>query len=186
MAALFSQQKIGEETVQRYLEAGKAVSTHGVKGELKVIPYTDDAETLCRVRTLYLDPEGARAVGVLSARPHKNAALLMLEGYDSIETARKLLDRTFWLDRSTLRLPAGAVFIADLIGLTAVDADDASRIYGSVTDVTNNGAHDIYHILLENGKTGMVPAAGGMVVSVDLEGGRLRIRPVTGLFDDAY
>ena len=170
----------------RYLEAGKIVSTHAVHGTLKVMPWCDSPRVLCGLKKLYLDEKGSNSLEIEEARPHKNGALIKFRGYDDIETARKLIERVLWLDREDLELEEDTIFVADLIGLSAVDAEDTSKVYGQVVDVTNNGAQDIYHILLENGKTGMIPAAGGMVQGIDLDSGLVRILPVEGLFDNAY
>ena len=170
----------------RFLEAGKVVSTHAVRGEVKVLPWSDSPHALCGLKELYLDNSGRQPLTVESARPHKNFALIKFRGYDDIDTSRKLIERVLWLDRRDITLEPGEHFIADLIGLTAIDADDDSVSYGAVIDITDNGAHDVYHIRLDNGKIGMVPAAGGIVAEINTDRGFISIRPVEGLFDYAY
>lgn len=171
--------------MRQYLEAGKIVTTHGVHGEVRVYVWCDSAALFCRLKKIYLDDAGRQALDVEAVRPHKNMALLKLKGFDSIETSRKLIDRILYLDREDISLPEGTHFVSDLIGMQVVDADTPDRHYGSLIDVTDNGAHDVYHIQMADGKIGMVPAAGGMVVALDFEKQEIQIRPVKGLLDDA-
>lgn len=171
--------------MKKYLEAGKAVSTHGIAGEVKIFPWCDSADVLRGIKRLFLDGDGKRFLEVVSVRVHKNMALVRFKNFDDINEARKLIDRVLYLDRGDVPLEEGAHFVSDLIGIKVVDADDASLVYGTLADVTQTNAHDLYHIALPGGKTGLLPAVKEMVVSVDVPGGEMRIRPVKGLFDDA-
>lgn len=170
--------------MKKYLEAGKAVTTHGIKGELKIYPWCDSAEVLCGLKKLYLDESGQRLVEIETAREHMNMALIKFKGFDGIDEARKLIDRVLYLDRADLNIAPGTHFVVDLIGLRVVDADDETKLYGSISDVTENGAHEIYHIELASGGVGLVPAVKEMVHSIDIEAGVVKIRPVKGLLGD--
>lgn len=172
--------------MKKYLEAGKVVSTHGIGGEVKIYPMGDSAETLRGVKKLFLDSDGKRFLEVLSVRIHKNMALVRLKNFNDITEARKLIDRVFFVDRSDVPVEEGAYFVADLIGLRVIDADDPSIEYGTLRDVTQTSAHDLYHIALKSGKTGLLPAVAEMVVAIDPGAGEIRIRPAKGLFDYAY
>ncbi|MEG2182025.1 MAG: ribosome maturation factor RimM [Oscillospiraceae bacterium] len=169
--------------MKQFLEVGKPVTTHGVLGELKVYPWCDDANLLCKQKVLFLDGEGKLPLRILSAREHGKMALVKFEGYETIEKARLLIDKTLWVDRDKVALPEGAHFIADIIGLTAINLETGTAC-GKVVDVTDNGAHDIYHIVLENGKTAMIPAVKEFIKKVDIENGRLEISPIKGLLND--
>lgn len=171
--------------MKQFLEAGKAVATHGIQGELRVYPWSDSALDLCKLKTVYLDEQGKRALPVESARVHKSMALMKFQGFDSIEEARKLIDRVFYLNRDDLTLRQDSFFIADLIGMRVVDADDAHVQYGTLHDVTNNGAYDIYHIQMPGDKIGMVPAVNEMIIEINTESNVMRIRPAKGLLSDA-
>ena len=170
--------------MKQFLEAGKAVTTHGIKGELKLYPWCDSAHDLCKLKKLYLDDKGHRPVKIESAHVHKNMVLVKFEGYNTIEEARKLIGQIFYLDRNSIELPEGVHFVVDLIGLTVIDADYPDTVYGTLIDVTETGAHGIYHIKIANGHIGMIPAVKEMIISIDVEGGTMKIRPPKGLFDD--
>ena len=169
--------------MKQYLEAGQAVTTHGVMGEIKLYPWCDSAETLKKVKKMYLDPDGKNTVTVLSVKTVKNMNMLKLEGCDSIEQARKYIDRVFYVDRKDLKLPQGRYFISDLIGLSVEHADTGAKL-GELCDVTNNGAHDLYHVRLENGDIRMIPAVPAFVTAVDIENGKVAVRPIKGMLDD--
>lgn len=166
------------------MEAGKAVSTHGIAGELKFYPWCDSAEVLRGIKKLFLDSEGKRFLEVVSVRVHKNMALIKFKNFNDINESRKLIDRVLYLDRDDIKLDEGAYFVADLLGMRIIDADDPAIEYGTLREVTNNGAHDLYHVALKAGKTGLIPAVKEMIISMDLDAGVIRIRPVKGLFDD--
>ena len=170
--------------LKKYLEAGKFVTTHGVLGELKAYPYCDSAEFLCGFSLLYPAANGGRPWRVASARAHKGMALLKLEGVDGMDAARALVGRLVYIDRSDAQLPEGSWFIQDIIGLQVVDAG-TGKVYGTVTDVINNGAGDIYEIRTPEGKTVLFPAVEQFLEQIDPAGGVVRVKPIGGMFDDA-
>lgn len=167
---------------KQYLECGKIVGTHGVVGELKVQPWCDSPDELVGLARLYFD-RGATPIQVRGARAHKSMALLKVEGVDTAEQAAALRGRVLYLDRADLPLAEGEFFIQDLMGLSVVDADDGHR-YGVLSDVTQTGANDVYHITFEDGSVRLIPVIDEVVIETDLEAGILRIRPLKGLFDD--
>lgn len=169
---------------KKYLEAGKLVTTHGVMGELKVYPYCDSAEFLCGFERLYPSPQGGRPWRVESARAHKGMVLLKLEKVDGMAAARALVGQTVYIDRDDVQLPEGSWFLQDIIGLQVVDAGTGA-VYGTVTDVTNNGAGDIYEIRTPEGRTVLFPAVKPFLEEIDPEGGVVRVKPIGGMFDDA-
>lgn len=170
--------------MQRYLEVGKIVSTHGIAGEMKIYPWADSASALIKLKNVFWDPDGKNSVRVVSARTHKNMLLLKVEGVDSIESARRFIERTVYADRDEVIMENGSFFVVDLIGLEAVNSSDGSHI-GTLCDVTNTGVQDIYHIKLDSGEVRMVPAVPFFVKEVDLEHGLVRIEPIEGLLEDA-
>lgn len=174
----------GAEMQKRYLEAGKFVTTHGVMGELKAYPYCDSAEFLCGFDRLYPAPGGGHPWRVEAARAHKGMALLKLEGVDSLDAARPLVDRLFYIDREDVDLPEGTRFIQDIIGLRVLDAATGEE-YGTVADVTNAGAGDIYEIRTPDGRSVLFPAVPEFLAQVSPEQGFVKIRPIGGMFDDA-
>ena len=85
--------------MKKYLEVGKIVNTHGIRGELKLQLWCDDAEYLKRFKTLYFDENGNKSIRLLSVRPHKNAAIIKLEGVDNMDSAEQLKNSILFADR---------------------------------------------------------------------------------------
>lgn len=169
--------------IKEFLEIGQVVGTHGVRGELRVDPWCDTPEFFKRFKTLYFDNMGGSAVKVISSRAHGNIVLLCLDGVKSVEEATALRGRVIFMRRKDAKLPEGSYFIAELIGCIAVDADDESIVFGEVSQVSRTGANDVWHIN-KNGREYLLPAIPDVVVNVDVVKGKVRIRPLKGIFDD--
>ena len=169
--------------MKRFLECGKIVTTHGLRGEVKVQPWCDSPEELAEWETLYLD-KGDTEVTVERARVQKNMVILKLAGVDRVEDAQLLRGRILYLDRTMEELEEGVYYIQDLLGIEVRDADTGT-LYGELVDVTETGANDVYHIRFADGKVRLIPAIPQVVISVDVEAARMEIRPLEGLFDDA-
>ena len=164
-----------------YLEAGQIVGTHGVRGEVRVQPWCDSPQQLATFKKLYWDAEGKKPVKV-KGRPHKNIALLTLEGITTVESAQVLRGKMLYVDRRDIKLPKGHYLVQDLIGLTVVDAD-TGETYGTLTDVSQTGANAVYHMATDKGEV-LIPAIPDVVVSIDLKKDTLYLRPMKGLLDD--
>ena len=165
---------------KRFLECGKIVSTHGLRGEVKVLPWCDGPEALLPIGTFYLDG-GATPMKAEKCRVQKNMVLLKLEGVDTPEAAQALRGRVLWLDREEDTLAEGQYYIQDLIGLTVEDAD-SGRVYGTLRDVTETGANDVYHVAFPDGTVQLIPAIPQVIAAIDVDGGKMLIRPLEGLF----
>ena len=168
--------------LKKYLETGKIVAVRGLKGEVKVYPWNDDPEELLDFDVLYLN-KGKNALQVEDAWVQGTMVIIKFEGIDSIEQAQDLRGKILYLDRDDVELEEGQHFVQDLLGLEVVDADDG-HVYGKLTDVTKTGANDVYHITFPDGKIHLIPKIPQVVISVDVEAGRMVIRPLEGLFDD--
>ena len=171
--------------IKPYLELGQIVGTHGVRGELRVNPWCDSPDFARRFKTLYFDKNGEQPVKVLSCRPHGNIVLLRLEGVETVEAAEKLRHKMLYLNREDAGLAPGTWFIEELIGCAALDADDGHR-YGTLTEVSQTGANDVWHITAEDGREYLLPAIPDVVIDADVANDRVLIRPLKGIFDDAY
>ena len=112
---------------KRYLEAGQIVNTHGVRGEVRIQPWADEAAFLTRFRRFYID--GA-PVKVRSCRVHKQMCVAALEGVEDVNAAMALKGKVLFIDREDARLPAGTVFLQDIIGARCVD--ETGRELGTV------------------------------------------------------
>ncbi len=162
----------------RFLDAGEIVGTHGIRGEVKILPWADGPEFLQEFQTLYLDGE-ARAVE--SCRVHKSLLLVKLRGVDSVEAAQRLRGRVVQIDRESVTLAEGTVFIADLIGLPVFA--EGERL-GALKEVLTLPANDVY-VVEGGGKRWMIPAVSEFLERVDVEAGEIHVRLIEGLESDA-
>lgn len=169
--------------IKPFLEIGKIVGTHAIKGEVRVQPWCDSGEFMKSFKTLYLDKEGKTQVKILQCRPHGNVVIVKIEGVDTPEQAQKMRGKVLFIKRSDAKLKKGQVFIAELIGCTAFDADDETKIYGKISDVSQTGANDVWHITDENKKEFLIPVIPQVVIETDVEHDRVVIRPLKGIFD---
>lgn len=170
--------------LKEFLEAGKIVGTHGIKGELRVEPWCDSPEFFAQLRTLYFNA-GAEKVEITASRVHKNLVLVQLQGVSTIEQADTLRGKVLYLRRGDVTLPKDRYFIADLIGMQVYHANNEDICYGTLTDVLKTGANDVYQITGENEKNYLIPVIDQVVIETDIPGRRLRILPMKGMFDDA-
>lgn len=162
------------------LQIGKITSVFGIKGEVKVQPWCDSPELLCEFDTLYW--KSGTPVKIESSRVQKNMVVMKIEGVDDPDAAQKLRNHVLYMDRNDVELDEGSYFIADLIGLTVVDSRDG-KVYGILSDVTETGANDVYHITDEDGRLLLIPAIPEVVDEVDIENGVMKITPLNGLFE---
>ena len=167
---------------KRFLECGKIVTIHGIKGEIRVQPWCDDAAFLTEFDTLYFD-NGQTPVSITHARPHKNVVVMKLHGIDTPEAAAALRGKVLFVDRELVSLADGEYFVQDLIGCKVLDAD-TGHDYGVIYDSRPTGANDVYYLRDEQGVERLVPAIPDVVLERDLDAGVIRIRPLEGLFDD--
>lgn len=167
---------------KQFLETGKIVGTHGIKGEVRIDPWCDSPEFLCCFKRLYLDESGETFVDVKS-RPHKNITLTKIKGVDTIEDAERLRGKIVYINRNDIELEEGVNFVQDLIGLEIKDADNGT-VYGKLTDVIYTGANDVYEITDDNGKKYLAPVIDEVIVETNVDEGYVLIHAMKGLFDD--
>jgi 16S rRNA processing protein RimM len=167
---------------KRYLEVGKIVGTHGVKGAARVQVWADDNDFLKQFKYLYTNENGENKLTVLRVQPHGNISIVTFKGVDSIEQAESFRNTVLYIDRKDVKLPDGRYFITDLIGVTVYDADSGT-VYGEITDVSQTGANDVWHIK-KNDKEYLIPVIDEVLVSVDIEKESAYIKPLKGIFDD--
>ena len=168
--------------LKQYLEAGKIVGTHGVRGEMRVECWCNTPAFLSKFKTLYLD-EGKSPLSV-TCRPHKSIVLLTVKGVSSIEEADAYRGRILYIDRADVHLSKGEHFVQDIIGLRVTDAD-TDEVYGTVTDVLKTGSNDVYEMRGTDNKLYYIPVIPDIIDRLDFEAGAAYIHPMKGLFDDA-
>ena len=158
---------------KRFLEAGQIVSTHGIAGEVKILPWCDGPEFLKDFDTFYIE---GTAFPVEQARIHKNMLLCKLSGVDDMNAAQVMKNKVVCIDRSDARIPEGRVFISDLIGLP-VYAD--GQEIGVLKDVYTGPANDVY--IVKGEKEYMIPAVSEFLEDVNVDEGYVRVRLIEGM-----
>lgn len=164
---------------KEYLEAGKIVTTHGIRGEVKIMPYTDTPELLCEFDRLFIGKDKSELY-IERARVAKNMVIAKIEGIDTVEAAEKYRNKVLFMHRDDLELDEDTYFIQDLIDMEVKDAD-SGFVYGKITDVLQNGANDVY--VIKGDREYLVPAIPDVVISTDIDSNIMQIRPLDGLFD---
>lgn len=166
---------------KQFIEAGKIVGTHGVKGEMRVEPWVDSPEFLKKFKKLYLD-EGKADLGLLTSRVHKNLLLITVEGIESATQADTMRGKIVYFDRSDAKLPKNRYFISDLLGLEVYDGNNG-QYYGKLVDVFATGANNVYKIVKGENEF-LFPAVDHMIKLTDIDAGRMEVLPIAGIFDD--
>jgi 16S rRNA processing protein RimM len=159
----------------KYLEAGMVVNTHGLGGEVKIQPWADSPSFLAGIERYYI---GGAPVRVLSARVHNNCVIAALEGVYDIDSAIKMKRKTVFIDRNDARLEEGRHFIADLIGLRAVDAQTGLDL-GAVSDIINLPSNDVY--VISGNREILVPAVPEFIIETNIADGYVKIRLIEGM-----
>ncbi len=158
----------------QFLEAGRIVNTHGVRGEVKIEPWADSPEFLRGFQTIYIDGSPLK---VLSARVHKNMLIALLEGCEDIHAAMRLKNRVVYINRDDAVLPEGGFFIADLIGASVVEEN--GREVGRLTEVLDLPAGNVYVVRGE--REHMIPAVPEFILHTDVEKGIVTVRLIEGM-----
>lgn len=166
-----------------FLEIGQIVSTQGIRGEVRVKPWCDEPAFLTEFDTLYFDEQGKQPIEVESGWVNKHVVVLKLRGIDTVEQARTYRNRVLYMDRSEVELDENTYFIQDLIGMQVVDAD-SGKSYGTLVEVTQTGANDVYHIENDHGQRSMIPAVPLIIKETNLEENCMKITPIPGLFEE--
>lgn len=158
------------------ITAGKIVNTHGVRGEVKLLPQGVDAEILSGCGTLLI---GGTPFTPTACREHKGCLLVKLEGIDDMDAALALKGKTVSVRKADAPLPEGGYFDEELVGLTARDAATGEAI-GTVEEVLNYPAHKIYAV--RGGKDEyLIPAVPAFIAGIDLAAGVMDVHVWEGL-----
>ena len=165
-----------------YLELGKIVSTHGLRGEFKVELWCDGLDFAAQFPTLYLGAQHD-ILTITSCRGMNAQAIFKAEGFDHVDTAKTLVGKTLWFARKDAVLPEGSFFEDDLIGLSVVEFT-SGETYGKITQVCRTGANDVYAMKDKNGLEKLFPAIPQVVKNIDIQAGTMAISPIPGIFDD--
>ena len=160
------------------IKVGKIVTAVGIKGEVKIYPYTDYPERFEELDRVYA---GKEVLEIEKVRYQKNMVIVKFKSVADRNAAEKLRDTFVTIDSDDLReLDEDEFFIFDLIGLEAVDQE--GKHLGKVTDVIQNTAQDLYEITDDKGKKYLIPAVYEFVTDININDGIMKINPIEGLF----
>lgn len=165
----------------KYLEIGQIVNTFGIKGMVKIKPFTDDINRFDRLKKIYIsNKNGKKEYQIQEVKYHKNMVLMKLEGVDTPEQADLLRQSYLLVDRADEEpLEEGVYYIVDLLGLEVYTDDN--KLLGKVEDIFNTGSNDIYVVKDEMGKQILLPGIPEVLKNVDLEKGRITVHLIPGL-----
>lgn len=166
------------------LKVGVITSTHGIRGEVKVYPTTDDLQRFTYLKDCILDT-GAKKLPmeVEGCKFFKNQAILKFKGYDNINDIEKYKNASLWVTReNAVPLEEGEFYIADI--LKAKVYEENGRYLGILTDVMETGANDVYVVELETGKELLIPAIPQCITDINVEEPRLTVRLMKGMLEE--
>lgn len=165
------------------LQVGVITSTHGVRGEVKVYPTTDDPARFKKLKKVILDTGKENLeLEVAGVKFFKNMVILKFKEFDNINDVEKYRQKSLYVTReNAVKLKKNEYFIADLIGLK-VWTDEEEEL-GELTDVIQTGANDVYVVCMADGEEVLIPAIKDCVKDVDVEGGKMVVHILPGLLD---
>ncbi len=169
--------------MEQYFQVGVISSTHGIRGEVKVYPTTDDPARFRRLKEVLLDTGGGwLTLELEQVRFFKQMVIVKFKGYDSINDVEKYRSKGLYVPREqAVPLEEGEYYIADLLGMKVLTEDGGH--FGTLRDVIQTGANDVYVIdSLHNGEV-LVPAIADCILEVSVEQGWMKIRLLEGLLD---
>ena len=169
--------------MEQKLQVGIITATHGLKGEVKVYPTTDDPGRFRRLKKVILD-NGKVSVDleIESVKYFKQFVILKFKGLDDIEQVEKYRKASLYVTRdNAVRLKKDEFFIADLIDMKVVNEDGSPL--GTLRDVITTGANDVYEVALDEGGTVLIPAIKECILDVDVDNAVMRVHLLEGLLD---
>lgn len=169
--------------MENLLKVGVITTTHGVRGEVKVFPTTDGAERFLDIAYVLLDTgREMKRLDIKNVKFYKNLAILKFDGIDNINDIEKYKGRDLWIPREEgQELGDDEYYIADLIDMEVV-LEDGSH-FGTLTDVMETGANDVYIVERADGSEVLLPAIADCILDVDLEENKMTVHLMKGLLD---
>lgn len=169
--------------MEQLLRVGIISSTHGIRGEVKVFPTTDDPNRFKSLKQVIMDTgEEQINLEIQGIKFFKNMVILKFKGYDNISDIEKYKGKDLLVTREhAVKLAPDENFIVDLIGLRVVTED--GEAFGTLADVIKTGANDVYVVENQEGKEVLLPAIKECVLDVDLDKGQITVHIMDGLLD---
>ena len=170
--------------MEQLLQVGVIASTHGVRGEVKVFPTTDDANRFKKLKKVILDTGmEKKALEIQGVKFFKQFVILKFKGIDNINDIEKYKGKSLYVTReNAVKLKKDEYFIADLIDMQVVLED--GTLLGILTDVMKTGANDVYCVESEKYEEVLLPAIGECILDVDVEGRKMTVHLMPGLIDE--
>lgn len=165
----------------KYLEIGQIVNTFGIKGMVKIKPFTDDINRFDRLETIYIESKKSRKeYEIEEVKYHKNMVLIKFKGIENPEDANLLRESYLLVDRANEKpLEEGTYYIVDMIGLDVYT--DENEFLGKLEDIFNTGSNDIYVVKNELGKQILLPAIDDVLKEIDMENEKVIVHLIPGL-----
>ena len=160
----------------QYLEAGEIVGTHGIRGEVKIMPWCDGPDFLKAFHSFYIEGTPYK---VEAARVHKNMLLCKLQGVDDVSIAQTFKNKVVKIDRDSAPVAKGRVFIADLIGLPVYAEGEE---IGTLKDVYSGPANDVY--IVKGKREYIIPAVSEFLEDVNPDEGYIKVKLLEGMATD--
>ena len=163
------------------LEIGQIVNTFGVKGMVKIVPYTDDIKRFDNLKTIYVVTRNKKTkYEIEEIKYHKNMVLAKLKGIDTMNDAELLKQSSVQIERKdAISLEKDTYFIVDLIGAKVIT--DENEELGNIVDIFNTGSNDIYVVKDELGKQILLPAISEVIKTIDIENKKVIVHLMKGL-----
>lgn len=167
--------------IMQELEIGQIVNTFGIKGIVKVVPFTDDITRFDNLKKVYIKTKKEKKeYEIEEVKYHKNMVLLKLKGIDNPEDAVLLKNAYLLVDRKdAVPLPKNSYYIVDLLGLEVYTDEDV--LLGILEDIYNTGSNDIYVVKDEKGKQILLPAISDVIKNIDIENKKITVHLLNGL-----
>lgn len=167
--------------MEQMLTIGKIVNTHGVKGEVRVLPSTDDIKRFGKLKEVRVENRTSQTYEIEAVRYHKTFVLLKFKGIDTMDQAELLKNSILKINRKdALPLGQDEYYQCDLYGLKVVT--DTGRNLGELTDILVTGSNDVY-VVRDEKKEILIPAIKQCILKVDLEAGEMLVHLLEGLED---
>lgn len=167
--------------MEEYLQVGIITSTHGIRGEVKVFPTTDDVRRFKKLKEVLLEGKRERQIlHIEQVKFFKNMVILKFKGIDHINDVEGFKGCPLLVTReNAVKLKPGEYFICDLIGLDVWE--DTGAHLGSLTEVIQTGANDVYVVTMENQKEVLIPNIKDCIIEISLEENRMTVHLLEGL-----
>lgn len=165
--------------MEKFFNVGKIVGTHGVRGEVKLYPYTDDLEQFSDYEFLWLDKE---KVFIESTRIHKNMVLIKFKGFKDANEVMPIINKMVYIERETRADDGVGHYIVDLLGCQILS--ETGEMIGELKDVLQNTSQDLYLIRRTDGKGEfMLPVVDEFVKRIDIEKRQITVHLIEGIME---